>query len=248
MLDELRDEFPVTHWSLVVRAGHGAGEVKRQALDSLLKQYLPALRSHLLSSLRIRSDQASEILQSFLADRVLEQDMLRFAEQGRGRFRAFLCVALNNFALNCLRKEATANRLSKNMAARNAGRRSVSPSPEPCETLDIAWARQVLGQAVEQMREHCRASARPDIWGVFEGRVLAPALGQAEPAPYAQLVVRFGFVSPAHASNVLITANRMFARILRRIIGAYERTEEEIEEELRDLRNILANSRAGTSG
>ena len=58
-----------------------------------------------------------------------------------------------------------------------------------------------------------------DIWGVFEARVLGPLFQNAEPVPYEQIVARFGFKSPAQASNVLVSARRMFERVLRSWLG-----------------------------
>jgi hypothetical protein len=101
----------------------------------------------------------------------------------------------------------------------------------------------VIAQAVEQMRMTCETTLRADVWGVFEGRVLAPILGQAQPVPYAQLVEQFGLRSPTQASNVLVTANRMFERLLRGVVGRYEKSATEIDDEIRDLWRILSATR-----
>ena len=58
--------------------------------------------------------------------------------------------------------------------------------------------------------------------------------------PYLALVERFGFASPAQASNVLITANRMFARNLRAVVAAYEFEEGNVDREIAELRSVLA--------
>src|SRR4051794_14531288 len=72
--------FPKTHWSLVRRAG-GNEETDRQArkaaLAALLARYQPALRSYLRVVRRMPADAADDLLQDFIADKLLEQDLLR---------------------------------------------------------------------------------------------------------------------------------------------------------------------------
>jgi hypothetical protein len=64
---------------------------------------------------------------------------------------------------------------------------------------------------------------------------------EGKPSPsYQELVERFGFSSPTQASNMLVTAKRTYARVLRSVIGEYARDEQEIDDELADLQAILA--------
>src|SRR5690349_8799013 len=95
-----RGGFPSTRWSVVERAGHLDGDAGREALAGLLKQYLPALRSHLIYGRRLDSHTADDVLQGFTTDKVLEQDLIQRAQKSRGRFRNFLLVSLNNYLLN----------------------------------------------------------------------------------------------------------------------------------------------------
>ena len=67
---------------------------------------------------------------------------------------------------------------------------------------------------------------------MFESRILRPTLGGAEALPYEELVERFGFQSPMKAMNLLITARRMFARLLRSVIEEYAIDRAEVDAEL----------------
>ena len=89
------------------------------------------------------------------------------------------------------------------------------------------------------MQKQCEDSGRPDIWGLFDSRVLAPSLGGTDPLPYEQAVERYGFQFPAQAFNVLTTGKRMFARVLRSVVAEYAEDEQEVETEIRELRAIL---------
>src|SRR5881394_3079150 len=107
--------FPTTRWSLVARACGGGGgdggdglavdhEVRREALATILHRYLPALRAHLLAK-SIAPDRADDLLQAFVADKVIERNLLARADRARGRFRGFLAAALNNYCANQLRAD-----------------------------------------------------------------------------------------------------------------------------------------------
>jgi len=249
MLDDTyraRLSFPSTHWSLVGRVGQENGAGQHQALEQLLIRYLPALKAHLLHRRRIASDWASDLLQGFITDKILERRLIERADRGRGKFRTFLLTALDNYVVSEIRRESAKKRSPGDAAlvtmdeARDHGGLSASVS----DVFDLAWAREVLAEAVRWMQVECEKSGRTDIWGVFECRVLDPTLGQAEPLPYEQLVERFGFQSPTQASNTLITAKRMFARMLHSVVGEYTRDEAEIDAEIEDLRRILSTADA----
>lgn len=239
------EPFPVTHWSLVIRAGGDEGAAKRQALSALLKQYLPALRSHLVLRKRVPRHDAEDLLQAFLADKVLDRDLIAQADRDRGKFRTFLLTALDNFVKNQWRARLAGKRGASNTVPLDDEHDRGEEPLDPGDAFDVEWARQVIRQAIDGMRRECEATGRNDIWGVFEARTLRPMLNSEEPVPYGRLVDQFGFSSPAQASNVLITANRMFARNLRAVVGTYELAGEDVEREIADLRKILSHVPTG---
>jgi len=64
--------FPDTPWSLLLSLRRADEEARRQTLDLLLRQYLPALRAHLLAR-RVPADRVDDLLQGFVADKVIER-------------------------------------------------------------------------------------------------------------------------------------------------------------------------------
>src|SRR6185437_2567554 len=138
--------FPSTHWSLVMEAGNASGESKRRALAAVLKQYLPPLRSHLLYAKRIDFQRCEDLLQSFVADKILEQDLFQFAQEGRGRFRAFLLASLDRFVSNQMRAERAKKRAPRSRVSIDEAGTVADQKPGPSENFDIEWAREVLSQ------------------------------------------------------------------------------------------------------
>jgi hypothetical protein len=79
---------------------------------------------------------------------------------------------------------------------------------------------------------------------VFEGRIVAPILDGAAVISYESMVERYGYRSPTQASAVLVTGKRMFDRTLREVVGEYASDADEVEEEIRDLFEVLAGGRS----
>jgi RNA polymerase sigma-70 factor (ECF subfamily) len=236
--------FPTTSWTLVGRAGSGSDPSGREALERLLTLYLPALRAHLVYRKGLTADAAEDVVQDFVAGKVLERDLIAHADRDLGRFRTFLLTALDRFFLNWIRDQGARKRAA-DAGSEDLGERAarLATADDASAAFDAAWARSVLSEAIQRMRSQCESSDRKDVWGVFEARTLAPILEGSPAADYTELVARFGFRSPGQASNVLATAKRMYARILKSVVAEYARDAEEVEQEIRDLRAILSSSR-----
>jgi RNA polymerase sigma-70 factor (ECF subfamily) len=235
--------FPTTRWSLVNRAGKIDGTAARQALTEIVQRYLPPLRSHLVRRQRVDPHRADDLIQSFLADKVLEDELIGWARQERGKFRTFLLTALDRFVISEGRAQRAKKRSPDKLAELDEALDQSASAPSVDEQFDIEWARQVIDQAVARMQKECTDSGRRDVWGVFELRVLNPMLHGTPPLDYAQLVERFSLESPAQASNVMVTGKRMFVRCMRSLIAEYVGDDEQrIDEELGDLQRIAGRT------
>ena len=62
----------------------------------------------------------------------------------------------------------------------------------------------------------------------------------AYPPTRWSLVAKHGFQSPIQAANALITAKRMFKRVLEEVARDTVETDAEVAEEIRELKRILS--------
>ena len=231
---------------MIERVGRGGDQAARQALGSLLARYLPALRAYLIGKRGIQPHCAEDLLQEFIATKVLEKNLIGRADRALGsKFRTFLLTALDRFVLNKLRDARAAVRFPRTGrvvgldAAYGVPSRGVSPP----EAFEIAWAREVLEEVSRRMKAECMAKGRADIWVVFECRTLRPILDRTEPLDYEEVVKRFGYRSPLQAWNVLMTAKRMYRRLLLEVVAEYAGPEH-VEAEVAELREILSRGGA----
>ena len=237
------DVFPATRWSLVGRAATRGTENGRLALAELLQIYLPALRGYLTVSLRIDEYRADDLLQGFLADKVLQQDLIAQADRERGKFRSFLLTGLKRFVIDEFRRE-TAQQRSPGGAMRDIDdyAAQIESAPEPSDIFDRIWAQEVLGEVMRRMRDEL--SDQLPTWVIFESRVLLPITDGAVAPSHDDLAKRFDLPSASHASNLLGTAKRTFRRIFRGVVAEYTSEESEIDVEIDDLWRIFSTPAA----
>jgi DNA-directed RNA polymerase specialized sigma24 family protein len=235
--------FPTTHWSQVERAGV---EGARQALGALLQRYLPALRAHLLLERGIPADRVEDLLQGFVADKIVEQNLVAQARQAKGKFRSFLLVSLNRYVVSQFRHDKAAIRSPGDASMVNLESLGAlaSGEVEPSEQFNAAWSREMVAEAKRRMRAECERANRMDVWAIFSERILGPVEDGTSPRSYEQLAGSLELNSSMQASNLLITGKRAFARVLRSLIAEYVEDEAMIDEEIGDLMHALSRTGA----
>ena len=88
--------FPATQWSLIDRARQSDAGRRGAALGVLLHRYMPALRAYLVLTRRMPPEQADDLLQSFIADKIIERNLLDRAERERGKFRSSRSITMRS--------------------------------------------------------------------------------------------------------------------------------------------------------
>lgn len=241
-------QTPSTRWSLVARAAGEDASGRLDAMDELLRIYRPVLVRHLHLGMGMPMDRTEDLVQGFIAERILEKNLLARADRDRGRFRSFLLKCFGRYVQDEQRKERARKRgpTASKVVRLDEHPDLLATEPAPEMSFNLAWARGVITESIRATHEECRCKGREDLWEIMQGRVLGPARDGTAPTEYDDLVRRFGFQSPAEASNALMTAKRMFMRNLREVVRDTVETEDEVDMEIRDLKKILSTDRAGS--
>ena len=244
MQDESSDrigQFVSTRWTLIDQAQHDTSTSRRAALDELLRVYLPALRAHLVLAKRIDRERANDLLQGFVAEKIIERDLIAQADPAKGRFRSFLLRSLENYVVDQIRHQKAQKRDAGPEVSLDSDRmQGVSPFTDDEESVyDVVWARQTFFEVLARMQAQCDARGTAHTWDVFECRIVEPLLRGTPPLSYQRLVSRLGLESPKQATNALATAKRQFDEALEFVVGQYVETEEELHEEIAHLRAAL---------
>lgn len=222
---------------MINRAQDEQPSVRREALEQLLRCYMPVLRAHLVRHKRLPPELADELLQAFLVKNVVEGKLVERADASAGKFRSWLLKWLDTFV------RAHFSRLKFQESAEDL---DWDGGQDAIDSFDADWARATLCEAVATMKSECTAEGNPCRWEIFEQRLLIPLLSRAEPTDYQILIEKLNLQSTAQAQNLLITAKRHFQRSLQSVVARYAESEDEIAVEITQLRRVLARATCGS--
>jgi hypothetical protein len=223
-------QFPDTHWSLIGQA-LGDNTAAQEALIQLVERYQAPLRAYLCARYRLNLDTAQCVLHDFLIAKFLAKYLLSHARPERGRFRDLLRTAMDNF-LRSWSPETEHHALIQ----------PVIPDPKTfIDRFDQDWASEVLRNTIIEFRQGCLVDGRSELWEIFAGRILGPALFNTDKVQFSDYVNRFGLTKKKDVANLLETAKRRFSRVLKSVVAEQAM---DPDEELDDLKKILSRSRS----
>ncbi len=228
--------FPRTDWTELGRAA----EADEARLDRLIRLYWAPLKIFLVATFPGLRDQAELLLQDFAEDKILKKGWLQRADRNRGQFRDFLKMSLRNFVLDRLDKAEV-----KNPPVSLDDLEHEMPGPDaPSEEFDLTWTRTVLAETLQRMEADCKNPAedqprRTHIWEMFSIRLLEPVFNDAPQVPYEQLIEKFSLKSPTDASNMLLSAKRIFKMHLNRVIKEYTEQDAATAVEIQALEDFV---------
>lgn len=240
--------FPPTSWTIVLRARSGEANERKEAVGQLMERYWKPVYSYLRRKGKTDAS-AKDLTQAFIQKVVLERRLIERADRARGRFRSFLLTALDHYVTSVRRAEGSGIRmpeggiLSLDEPESLGVLEPVTPN-NPEDAFTYGWAVALLDKVIAEVQAQCRANGEAVYWEVFSERILRPSLDSTESPPLPDICKRHGLPSTSKASNVLLTVKRRFRAALRREIRQHVNSDEEIDDEIRDLIGILSRGDA----
>lgn len=205
------------------------------ALDALCRSYWYPLYAYLRRSGKPPHD-AEDLVQGFFAN-LLDGRLLTSAAPQRGRFRSLLLGALKNFTIDQHRATQAARRgggadlvpLDVAMAEERwqaDGSRAVSPDL----VFDRAWAAETLAAAGVRLRAEFERAGRLTL---FEA--IWPRLSGVSGAEGNEAIAQRLDMTPGAVAAVATRLRDRYAAAIRAEIAQMVESDEEIEEEIRQL-------------
>ena len=229
-------EFPPTRWSLVLAAR--AGKPARQtALNELLAMYWAPLYCYARRK-GLDRDAAQDVVQGLLAQ-LLERDFVAQLDPAKGRLRAYLRTALNNYLVNRHAHAAAQKRgggapmLSLDV---DSVERQIDPAtPNPDAAFEREWAVQVMQRALTQLRREFESGTRRGPFAV----VLAFFQPGTDPPSYATVAAAHGMSVP-QLKAFLHRARARFRELVRHEVEQTVADASEVDAEIGDLFRALS--------
>jgi DNA-directed RNA polymerase specialized sigma24 family protein len=221
--------FPLTHWSLVIRAGEPGSTQARAALEELCAAYWYPIYAFIRRKGK-NPDRALDLTQDFFT-RLLEKDLLASADHRKGRFRSFLRTVCANFLIDDWRRKPDVMPIS--IDARDAeGRYLIEPADHvTAENLfDRAWAITLLDKVLALLAAEYAESGRGELFDHLKV-VLTQGKGAVRSAELAeQLDMTENAVNIAN-----LRLRERYRAILQEQIAATLDDPSEMDDEIREL-------------
>jgi RNA polymerase sigma factor (sigma-70 family) len=239
-----RDRFNTTHWSIVLACVNDdeSNAQAQEALAKLFRTYWYPLYAYIRRRGYSEHD-AEDFVQGFCAH-LQEKHALAKADPRRGKFRTFLLSSLQNFLANeearALAQKRGGGREMIFLDAEDArARYRIEPTHKltPEAIFETRWAHAVLEETLTGLRAEFVAKGKERL---FDG--LASFLSMDQPPDsYQQAATRLGL--PLSAIKTTVHRLRQDYRMkLREEVGKTVSAPDEIDDELRYLRKVLADA------
>jgi RNA polymerase sigma factor (sigma-70 family) len=237
---EAEAPFEETAWSVVLAAGAETDARAQAALAELCRLYWRPIYTYLRRSGYSVRD-AQDLTQSFF-QHLLENETLRRASREKGRFRSFLlgalklCLADERARQHTLKRGGGVQFISLDeMAAEESQCQPRASDLSPSESLDARWAGVLLERAIEKLRTDFEAEGKSET---FES--LLPFLAGERPDVSYQDVAHEIGISLGSVKTQIHRLRHRFATAVRREIMQTVAAPHEVENELRQLRDVFA--------
>jgi RNA polymerase sigma-70 factor (ECF subfamily) len=243
------EAFQTTHWSEIFDA-NTTNDIRRNVvIDSLLHRYWKPVYCYLRRK-RYDNEQAKDLTQGFFHEIVINSNLIRQADQAKGRFRTFLLTALNHYLIDVHRREKSKKHAPDNGFIILEGNDLYSltmahSSMTPDQVFNYVWATDLINQVISQVKKECYDTGKKKHWEVFHAKILTPIIDNQNNPSLKDLCKRYNIENEAKASNMIITIKRCFKRILEDNLRRFVRTDSEIEDEFNELLRIISKGRAG---
>lgn len=231
-----------TQWTLVFRAANENRDSPRPLLGELLEKYWQPLYFHARRK-GLTAEDAQDATQAFMA-KLVEGDFLATADPAKGRFRSYLLTYWKRFLIDRARSEERIKRGGNQSVFSLSGERgeeawklwssTSQPGLDPDRAYEEEWARSILRNAVEILREEYASSQRLNA---FES--LLPYLTVPIDNPIYLDVSKRLSISLGAAKVALHRLRQRFAQTLRTVVQETLEDANDLDSEMQTLMTYL---------
>ncbi|MCP4263192.1 MAG: sigma-70 family RNA polymerase sigma factor [Planctomycetes bacterium] len=233
--------FATTHWSVVLAAGRPKSASYRQALETLCQTYWFPLYAYLRRH-GCNSHQAQDYTQAFFTA-LLDKGGLGLADPKRGKFRSFLLASLKHFLSNerarARAKKRGGGRKALSLDFENAENQyALEPRDElsPEKLFERSWALTVLDRTMARLKAESISMNKEKLFKRLKSYLTA----DKGSAPYRQAADDLDITEGAVRVAVYRLRKR-YRELLRDEIAQTVTSDDQIDEEIRDLFTALGN-------
>jgi DNA-directed RNA polymerase specialized sigma24 family protein len=229
--------FPTTRHTVIERLRHSNVVERRAAFGDLVDGYWKPVYKHLRATWRLSADDAQDLTQAFFSDAFQKAWLGKF-EPGKARFRTFVRVCVDRFAMNARQASQRVKRggdihlvpLDFEGVEREVRALALTSPPDAEALFRQEFVRALFQRAVDDARSEMERTGRGLHFTLFERYDLEPAEGVS----YGSLAREFG-LSESQVTNHLSLVRRTFRTHALSALRGLCGTDEEFRREAREL-------------
>ena len=235
--------FLTTHWSLIENAHTTDGDSNAALLDLLLTKYWKPVYCYLRRR-GYNNEDAKDLTQGFFQEVVMGRNLINKADQTKGRFRTFLLTALNRYLINVYDKQTAKRRIPQGKL-HGMDPYDIAELPQavtqltPEDSFTYVWVSALLEEVLAQLKEEYEQAGRQRHWQCFHDRTLRPIMDGGDAPSLDTLCQRYDISDTSKVSNMILTVKRRFQTMIRQHLRDLVMSDEEAEEELKEIRQFL---------
>lgn len=239
-----RNVFLTTCWADIRNARTSNAVRQREVVGRLIQSYWKPVYCYLRHK-GYANAPAKDLTQGFFHNIVLGRSLFGRADKAKGRFRNLLLTALNNYVTSVYRHEAAEKRRPKDGVV-SLEDFDEAPLAATAKTMSLddaftyVWASVLLQEVLAEVEQGCSRDGKKLHWQLFDARVLGPIMAGTEPEPLNEISRRLRIESTAKAANMIVTVKRRFQAAMKGRVRRYVDSDEQVEQEIRDLMKILS--------
>jgi len=238
-------KFMKTQWSRILSAKTKNEIRRRMILNNLTETYWKPVYCYLRNK-GFDNEAAKDLTQDFFSEIVLGRDLILKADQAKGKFHTFLLVALDRYVVSVFRRTGRIKRggqinIAKLDFADLANINALESIQSPDQAFYYGWITNMLDQVLAELKNEYCSTMRASHWDAFRLRILEPILNDTQPPRMAEVCCICKIENESKASNMIETVKRRFRSVLTRHLRDLASSDEEAEEEFKDIFGFLSD-------
>ncbi len=239
--------FADTQWTQLGDLQSADEVLRRRIVGDIMARYWKPVYSYLRQK-GMSNDDAKDTTQAYFHDVILKDDLLSRADRTKGRFRTYLLTTLSNYTVDQYRAATARKRAPDRLMSLDAKDYQIPASAggaSPEDAFIYTWAADILDQVLAAVARDCLDSGQEQHWRVFEYLVVRPTLEGIKPRPLDDIAKSLGIRDSTAASNMCITVKRKFKAALWSHVRLSVDSDDQVDEEIRELMRIVSGIGAG---
>jgi len=228
--------FNTTQWTVIFQAGDSKSAAGAEAFGQLCRAYWQPTYAYTRGT-GISHQDAQDVTQGFF-QHLLENDLPADVHPAKGRFRNWLLAVLRNFLASEHRHQTRQKRGGPDLQTLTLddAHHELIDTDHPADAFEREWARSVLANALDRLREECDDAGQKERFTVLQGSLFDVTKGEGATQDQASALG----ISLNAAKIALSRLRQRYRELVRKEVSRLVEDPAEVDEEIAHLVRVLS--------